>query len=179
VGFSPDRAPSFVRRLTVSRPRVSNDNAYAESLFRTCKYRPYYPSKPFGSLEEAQVWTQKFVHRYNQAHKHSGLKFVTPDQRHNGQDAVLLARREQVIVMPEPAASHAPSTLRCIVSSWSFDTSVLLGHSCLQFTAPRYDRCRHGFCATKPQGGRSAAFIPHKFKRAMSGNAPDYDGPAN
>jgi len=83
-------APSF------SRPRVSNDNAYAESLFRTCKYRPDYPSKPFASLELAQEWTQKFVRWYNQEHKHSGLKFVTPAQRHNCQDAVILKRREQV-----------------------------------------------------------------------------------
>ena len=83
-------APSF------SRPRVSNDNAYAESLFRTCKYRPDYPRKPFASLKQAQAWTQKFVRWYNQKHKHSGLKFVTPAQRHNGQDTAILKRREQV-----------------------------------------------------------------------------------
>lgn len=83
-------APSF------SRPRVSNDNAYAESLFRTCKYRPDYPRKPFASLEQAQAWTQKFVRWYNQEHKHSGLKFVTPGKRHNGQDTAILKRQEQV-----------------------------------------------------------------------------------
>jgi len=83
-------APSF------SRPRVSNDNAYAESLFRTCKYRPDYPNKPFGNLEEAQAWTQKFVRWYNQVHRHSGLKFVTPAQRHEGRDKAILAHREQV-----------------------------------------------------------------------------------
>ena len=43
--------PSF------SRPRVSNYNAFAELLFRTCKYRPNYPSKPFGSIDEARQWT--------------------------------------------------------------------------------------------------------------------------
>ncbi|MET3109298.1 transposase InsO family protein [Oxalobacteraceae bacterium GrIS 2.11] len=47
--------PSF------SRPCVSNDNAYAESLFRTCKYRPNYPSKPFATIEDARDWTMKFV----------------------------------------------------------------------------------------------------------------------
>lgn len=67
--------PSF------SRPRVSNDNAYAESLFRTCKYRPNYPSKPFESIEKARQWTLSFVQWYNR--KHSGLKFVTPAQRHD------------------------------------------------------------------------------------------------
>ena len=30
-----------------SRPRVSDDNAYAESLFRTAKYRPEFPAKGF------------------------------------------------------------------------------------------------------------------------------------
>ena len=83
-------APSF------SRPRVSNDNAYAESLFRTCKYRPDYPNRPFESLQAAQRWTQKFVCWYNQTHRHSGLKFVTPSQRHEGRDAAILAHREQV-----------------------------------------------------------------------------------
>lgn len=68
--------PSF------SRPRVSNDNAYAESLFKTCKYRPNYPSKPFDNAEQARDWTLKFVQWYNHQHKHSGLKFVTPAQRH-------------------------------------------------------------------------------------------------
>jgi putative transposase len=79
-----------------SRPRVSNDNAFAESLFRTCKYRPDYPNKPFDSLEAAQAWTLKFVRWYNTEHKHSGLKFVTPAQRHSGQAAAILGRREQV-----------------------------------------------------------------------------------
>ena len=70
--------PSF------SRPRVSNDNPFAESLFRTCKYRPNYPRKPFDSVEHARTWTQQFVQWYNHQHKHSGLKFITPAQRHDG-----------------------------------------------------------------------------------------------
>jgi putative transposase len=79
-----------------SRPRVSNDNARAESLFRTCKYRPDYPNKPFESLEAAQAWTLKFVRWYNTVHKHSSLKFVTPVQRHTGQAADILCKREQL-----------------------------------------------------------------------------------
>jgi transposase InsO family protein len=67
-----------------SRPRVSNDNPYAESLFRTCKYRPDYPRQAFDSVDEARAWTQRFVRWYNHEHKHSGLKFVTPAQRHGG-----------------------------------------------------------------------------------------------
>jgi putative transposase len=79
-----------------SRPRVSNDNPYAESLFRTCKYRPDYPRKPFGNVDEARAWTQQFVRWYNHEHKHSGLKFVTPVQRHNGVATAVLAQREAV-----------------------------------------------------------------------------------
>lgn len=105
-------APSF------SRPRVSNDNAYAESLFRTCKYRPDYPSKPFGSLKEAREWTQKFVRWYNQEHKHSVLKFVTPAQRHDGQDAAILARRDQVYQQAESAIPGAARRRRGI-GSWT------------------------------------------------------------
>lgn len=80
--------PSF------SRARVSNDNAYAESLFRTRKYRPNYPSKPFGSIDEARKWTLEFVQWYNHQNKHSGLKFVTPAQRHDGRDAAILGHRK-------------------------------------------------------------------------------------
>ena len=36
-----------------SRPRVSNDNPYSESLFRTVKNQPDYPNRPFASKEEA------------------------------------------------------------------------------------------------------------------------------
>jgi transposase InsO family protein len=48
-----------------SRPRLSNDNRYAESLFRTCKCRPDYPRGPFANVDEARAWTQKFVRWYN------------------------------------------------------------------------------------------------------------------
>jgi len=61
-----------------SRPRVSNDNAYSESIFKTCKYRPDYPYKGFLSIAEARDWVLKFSYWYNVNHKHSGLKFVTP-----------------------------------------------------------------------------------------------------
>jgi putative transposase len=83
-------APSF------SRPRVSNDNPYAESLFRTCKYRPGYPCKPFATVEDARLWTTQFVRWYNNQHKHSGLKFITPAQRHNGKASAILTQRDHV-----------------------------------------------------------------------------------
>jgi putative transposase len=83
-------APSF------SRPSVSNDNPFSESAFRTAKYRPDYPSKPFGSLEEARAWAASFVHWYNTEHLHSSINFVTPDDRHAGRHVEILKIREQV-----------------------------------------------------------------------------------
>ena len=67
-----------------SRPSVSDDNPYSESLFRTMKYRPEYPTKPFETLEQARAWLDKFIDWYNNCHLHSGITFVTPAQRHAG-----------------------------------------------------------------------------------------------
>lgn len=106
-----------------SRPRVSNDNPYAESLFRTCKYRPDYPSKPFGCVEEAQRWMHKFVQWYNQDHKHSGLKFVTPTQRHSGQASAILAQREQVY---REARSRNPQRWTQQTRNWKLQDEVWL-----------------------------------------------------
>jgi putative transposase len=64
------------------RPRVSNDNPYSESLFRTMKYCLQWPSKGFGSLDEVQQWDHDFVRWYNEEHQHSGIKYVTPGPRH-------------------------------------------------------------------------------------------------
>jgi len=82
--------PSF------SRPSVSNDNPYSESLFCTLKYRPEYPEKPFSKLLSARVWVQGFVDWYNFEHLHSAIRFVTPVQRHSGEDIEILAKRKRV-----------------------------------------------------------------------------------
>ena len=79
-----------------SRPRVSDDNAYAESLFRTAKYRPEFPAKGFASLDEARAWAAHFVHWYNVDHRHSGIRYVSPAQRHAGNDREILAARHDV-----------------------------------------------------------------------------------
>lgn len=76
-----------------SRPRVSDDNAYAESLFRTAKYRPEFPAKGFAELDDARAWAVSFVHWYNVEHRHSGIRYVTPSQRHAGEDQKILAAR--------------------------------------------------------------------------------------
>jgi putative transposase len=89
--------PSF------SRPSVSNDNPYSESLFRTLKYRPNYPDQPFVDLQAARLWVLGFVDWYNQEHRHSGIKFVTPVQRHKGEDIHILANRHQVYLKAKSA----------------------------------------------------------------------------
>jgi putative transposase len=76
-----------------SRPRVSDDNAYAEALFRTAKYRPEFPAAGFADLAEARQWAAAFVHWYNHEHRHSGIRYVTPAQRHAGGDGPILAAR--------------------------------------------------------------------------------------
>ncbi|WP_373092786.1 IS3 family transposase [Zhongshania sp.] len=80
-----------------SRPRVSNDNPFSESLFRTLKYRPEWPSSGFASLSDARSWVQNFSDWYNNEHRHSKLNFVTPAQRHAGLDEVLLLKRKHVL----------------------------------------------------------------------------------
>jgi putative transposase len=67
-----------------SRPRVSNDNPYSESVFRTLKYRPEFPYNGFQSIEDARAWTARFVHWHTHEHQHSGINFVTPEQRYTG-----------------------------------------------------------------------------------------------
>ncbi len=76
-----------------SRPRVSDDNAYAEALFRTAKYRPDVPTTGFADLAAARQWAAAFVHWYNHQHHHSGIRYVTPAQRHTGEDRAMLAAR--------------------------------------------------------------------------------------
>ena len=79
-----------------SRPRVSNDNPYSESLFKTLKYRPNYQPKGFSSIEEAREWCRIFVNWYRFEHHHSGIKFLTPSSRHDRKDTEILEYRHAV-----------------------------------------------------------------------------------
>lgn len=79
-----------------SRPRVSNDNPFSEALFRTLKYWPRWPRKGFATIELARQWVQRFIHWYSHEHRHSGIQFVTPAQRHQGRDKGLLEHRHGV-----------------------------------------------------------------------------------
>ena len=86
-----------------SRPSVSNDNPYSESLFRTLKYRPELPITPFENLLQARRWATELVHWYNEEHRHSAIGFVTPTQRHAGLDKALLKHRTTVYELARQA----------------------------------------------------------------------------
>lgn len=113
LGITPSR----------SRPRVSNDNPYAESIFKTCKYRPGYPSKGFTDLTEARIWVRSFAQWYNQEHRHSGLKFLTPNQRHDGYTDQILEQRRQVY---EQAKSLHPERWSGETRNWFLEEEVWL-----------------------------------------------------
>ena len=106
-----------------SRPRVSNDNAYAESIFRTCKYRPDYPYKGFEDIAAAREWILNFTHWYNREHRHSGIKFVTPYERHTGQDREILNARKTVY---ENAKQKNPLRWTGTIRNWDYVDGVWL-----------------------------------------------------
>ena len=99
-----------------SRPSVSNDNPYSESLFRTMKYRPDYPSKPFESIDQAQSWVDGFTFWYNTRHLHSSIRFVTPDDRHYGREKHILSNRRKVY---EKARSRNPNRWLKQIRNWN------------------------------------------------------------
>ena len=109
--------PSF------SRPACSNDNPFSESLFKTLKYRPAYPQRSFESLMAARQWVGTFVRWYNEEHRHSAIKFVTPAQRHEGLDEDLLRKRTEVY---EAAKAEHPERWSGDTRSWAPVTTVHL-----------------------------------------------------
>ncbi len=126
---SPMKGSTYVAKLadlgvkpSYSRPGVSDDNAYAESLFRTCKYRPGFPGA-FATLDEARAWVLSFVRWYNHEHKHRNLKFVSPAERHRGEDQAIFAKRKAVY--EEARATH-PARWSRGVRNWSLPAEVWL-----------------------------------------------------
>jgi transposase InsO family protein len=106
-----------------SRPGVSDDNPYSESLFKTLKYRPSYPERAFAGIDQARAWVSRFVHWYNSEHLHSAIRFVTPEARHQGQDPVILAKRAAVY---EQAKRNNPLRWSGPTRNWSPITEVFL-----------------------------------------------------
>jgi putative transposase len=109
--------PSF------SRPAVSNDNPYSESLFKTLKYRPQYPKKPFEDLLQARVWVGQFVQWYNEQHRHSSIGFVTPNERHESRDIELLNKRHRLY---QQARAQHPERWSGNTRNWAHQKTVYL-----------------------------------------------------
>lgn len=108
---------------SLSRPSVSDDNPYSESLFKTLKYRPSYPDRAFSAIDEARAWVSRFVQWYNTEHLHSAIRFVTPGSRHLGLDPAILARRS---VVYEKAKRRNPRRWSGQTRDWSPITEVFL-----------------------------------------------------
>jgi transposase InsO family protein len=142
--------PSF------SRPRVSNDNPFSEALFRTCKHRPDWPTRSFATIEKTRARVQGFANWSNTAHRHSAIRFVTPDQRHRGEDRALPASRHQVC---ERARAARPER-------WSgrIRNRKPIGAVWLNPERPEAGRTGHG----------AADALPHK-----AGGGGPMAGPAN
>lgn len=108
---------------SLSRPAASDDNPYSEALFKTLKYSPDFPEAPFETVAAARRWTARFVADYNGAHRHSAIKFVTPEQRHRGEDADLLARRHALY---EAARAAHPERWSGPTRNWEPIAAVVL-----------------------------------------------------
>ncbi len=106
-----------------SRPRVRNDNPFSEALFRTLKYCPAYPSRPFTDLAAAATWVEGFVAWYNHEHPHRAIRFVTPEDRHTGREATIPTQRARVY---EHARRKHPERWSGNTRNWTPVTTVRL-----------------------------------------------------
>jgi putative transposase len=119
-----------------SRPRVSNDNPYSESQFKTLKYHPTFPAR-FGSLIDARAYCASFFHWYNTVHRHQGIGWHTPVDVHTG---VAIARRAQRAIVldaayaatPERFVRHAPVPPKLPTKVWINEPESVVADGVLQ-----------------------------------------------
>ena len=105
-----------------SRPSVSNDNAFSESLFSTIKRNAGYP-KSFNSIEEAEEWMSRFVNWYNKQHRHSSLDYVTPYQRRSGEYKEIFEKRNRTFTI---ARKEHPERWTGNTKYWQIKDEVFL-----------------------------------------------------
>ena len=141
--------PSF------SRPSVSDDNPFSESLFRTLKYVPSYPRKPFASRDAAWAWVERFVAWYNFEHLHSAIGFVTPDQRHRSEDVRVFTARRAVY---EAARARHPARWSRATRAWDAPALVPLN--------PRDASTRARAASVLRSGAHSTTSNPQPRRRA-------------
>ncbi|PRZ28616.1 integrase-like protein [Antricoccus suffuscus] len=89
--------------VSKNRPRVSNDNPFSESWFKTAKYAPTYPDY-FTSIEQARGWADWFVDWYNHHHHHSALEGHTPADIHH--DTWRAVHHQRVAAMNKLYTAH-------------------------------------------------------------------------
>lgn len=126
-------APSF------SRPKVSDDNPFSESLFKTVKHFPSFPEHGFASIEKARKWVEEFVSWYNNDHLHSGINWVTPASRHHGQDQEVLDKRHKVY---QAAKAKNPSRWSGDSRDWSRPNVVELNPGRRSKKANKFSFCK-------------------------------------
>jgi transposase InsO family protein len=157
--------PSF------SRPSVSDDNPYSESLFKTLKYRPSYPDGAFGGLDEAREWVGRFVQWYNTEHLHSAIRFVTPQSRHLGLDKAILDKRSAVYAN---AKRLNPLRWSRHARNWSAITEVRLNpkKETMKIHVEMASHHDSGCTASKQRPKDSATSAPIERNTNLSGVSP-------
>lgn len=105
-----------------SRPGVSDDNPYSESLFKHLKYNHRYPVR-FEAMQAAKDWMTWFEEYYNHSHRHSAIGFVTPAQRRTGQAEAVLSKRRLTYA---DARSKHPERWSRNTRSWEAPEKVAL-----------------------------------------------------
>lgn len=110
-----------------SRPRVSNDNPFIESHFKTLKYRPDYPDR-FDSIRAARTWCRKFFSWYNEVHYHSAIGYLRPADLHTGNHTAIIERRQTTL--DAAAAAHPerftkrPTPAKAPTKAWINQPSI-------------------------------------------------------
>lgn len=161
-------------RPSFSRPRVSDDNPFSEALFRTLKYVPQYPRKPFEGVVAACLWVEQFVRWYNVEHLHSGIGFVTPEERHTGHDVARLEGRRRVY---EAAREAHPERWSGGTRAWSRPTEVTLNAKDHKGSKKPKTPQRQGR-VSQPQGaGLSAEVSPRLGHPNVPGGTPPRTDP--
>ena len=129
-----DRGISMVAKSTVqlyadlsitssfSRPRVSNDNPYSESTFKTLKYHPEMPER-FGSVEDGRVFFTALFAWYNERHRHTGIALLTPSDVHHGRATGVITKRQAVLDVayqahPERFVARPPTHPQLPAAVW-------------------------------------------------------------
>jgi len=83
---------------TLAAASAPGRHGAAQAAFRTAKYRPEFPAKGFANLDAARAWADHLVAWYNTEHRHSGVRYVRPAQRHAGDDVAILAARHDLFL---------------------------------------------------------------------------------